>query len=478
MVLNKRATEIFKDLLTKKELNITFLSEYYSVSTRTIRYDIEKINYILDINNLNIIHKKGDFLFLDFSSNYDKYFTLINQYQHLDCQDRILFILANLLLYRFINIEKISQILDVTRRTINNDLISIKKILASKEILLKNSSNKGIEIIGNEKNMRIFLIETLLKIDLKKDKFSNLEKNFFKEILSKFNKRNIEDFCSNLVRKNIYIFDYSYSTIILIIGVAQVRKQKIHFSEEELLKNFSLSKEYYLVKNAIPKSLESFLDNFDIILLTSTLYNANYKQGIKEPKFLDFINYINNLFNIKFDFDIKFLQNIYSLIKVAIYKYENNIKESNITSIELPPTYLPIYFTLKNALELFLGSIYEEDIISFTILFKNFMDNKNINIIHKKDILIIDTSSNNWKGKIIKQYLHNLFQVNNIEIIEIYSLEKFFNFKNINYDFILLLDCFEVSIKESCPIIKLNFYDIYKNPYILENYGLLRKSKV
>lgn len=475
MTLNSRSIEIINQLLNKKELSLKSLAEFFNVSTRTIRYDIEKINIIFKEHKLQGIEKKGDILFLSFPLNTKEYKKILSIYTGLSQEERFDLILAKLLLNRKLILESLVHELDVTRRTLNNDIANIRIFLKEKDIIVKSSTTEGLIINGSEKNIRILLIETLIKIHLKEKHFSQVQKIFLKNIFNKISHKLIDEFCWTLSLDNIYIFDYSYSVILMIIASSKIRNRKIEF--KNLLENFSLTNQFFKLKTTLSPTLKEFLDDFDIFLLTNTIYNANYKTGIKEPKFKEFSNNLKEKFNLNFEIDSKTLQNIYSLIKVALYKIDKKIEETHTSLENLPTSYLSIYSNLKIIINKFFGEFYEEDLVVITILFKNYLDSKKIVFSLKKNILIIDTSSNNWKGKIIKQYLNNLFQIETIEIIEIYSFEKFINFKNFDFDLILSLDNFDLTLEKNISFVQMDFYKLYSNPYILENFGLLRKTK-
>ena len=57
MKVNKRLIDIFGVLIDKKETSIKELCKSLDLSERSVRYEIENINYILSINGLDEIRK-------------------------------------------------------------------------------------------------------------------------------------------------------------------------------------------------------------------------------------------------------------------------------------------------------------------------------------------------------------------------------------------------------------------------------------
>ena len=75
MVLTRREVQILNVLITlNREIDMEFLAEEFSVSLRTIRYNIENLNYYLKMYKFPIIEKslkgklslKGEVLLRDF----------------------------------------------------------------------------------------------------------------------------------------------------------------------------------------------------------------------------------------------------------------------------------------------------------------------------------------------------------------------------------------------------------------------------
>lgn len=481
MELNTRIISILEHLIEESQLSINYLIKKFTVSSRTIRYDIEKINQILEENNLDKIVKKGEIFYLEKTKSIQLYKDLLLFHSHLSIEDRCDYILLYLLMNRKIILESLVKELNVTRRTLNNDLKKIKIKLSKLNIKIENLKEQGLSLTGPERIIRAFFIKLFVKFYIGKNTLPLAQKKFIDSFIEKIDIEPIDHFCSDLNKNFFYVSNYVYSAIIVILTMAKLRNKKYSVPEKEMenIKKIKESKTFALISDLLPLELKKHLDSFDIIMLVTTITNSSYTpftyEEFSKNIFINFIKDIKSQLNISFHISAEFIDKAYELIKIGVYKTEMNIIEKNFSINRFPITRTSLYNLIKDIIHRYFPNFHEEDIISLTILFKNFIDIK-MPSFYKKNLIIIDTSNDNWIGNIVKNNLNLLFHVEKIEIVPIYELKNFFNeHKNVNFDLIVSLDDFDINIDTEIPILKVNFFEIYSNPYCLEGLKLLRK---
>ncbi|MGL4865928.1 MAG: HTH domain-containing protein [Cetobacterium sp.] len=168
MVINERCISILSVLNETNEFTLKKLSENFNVHTRTIRYDIDNINYILKMYKLDTIKKceKGVFTVNLKNNEINK---IINDFSGMFSENRRRYLKLKLFSKEIINLTKEADYLNTSRTTLKKDLIIIKDELLKKNIEIKELPSKGIKIVGDE--------EIIVQV-LEKEIFETVEKQF------------------------------------------------------------------------------------------------------------------------------------------------------------------------------------------------------------------------------------------------------------------------------------------------------------
>uniref|UniRef100_UPI003AF113CD HTH domain-containing protein n=1 Tax=Cetobacterium sp. TaxID=2071632 RepID=UPI003AF113CD len=126
MVINERCINILSILNDTNEFTLKKLSENFNVHTRTIRYDIDNINYILKMYKLNTIKKceKGVFSVNLKNNEINK---IINDFSGMFSENRKRYLKFKLFSKDTINLTKEAEYLNISRTTLKKDLAIIKK---------------------------------------------------------------------------------------------------------------------------------------------------------------------------------------------------------------------------------------------------------------------------------------------------------------------------------------------------------------
>ncbi len=159
MVLTRREVQILNVLITlNREIDMEFLAEEFSVSLRTIRYNIENLNYYLKMYKFPIIEKslkgklslKGEVLLRDFLKEIES-----KDYKYVE-DERMEYIFTAILfsVEEKLNIMKLASFFQVSELTVKNDIKKLKTILKKRELTMRYNNSNGFYIDSDELKIR------------------------------------------------------------------------------------------------------------------------------------------------------------------------------------------------------------------------------------------------------------------------------------------------------------------------------------
>lgn len=167
--MNKRSREILSRILAKKtynkEITIEELTNLYSVSSRTIRYDLEQINDFLEANHISRINlgKNGRIETEEDIENAKNYLLEEEFYTFkLSKKEREVFVSILILNKQgFSTLSDLADELMVSRSTIIQDVERVKTNVKKWKLTLNSYPNKGLLLEGRERDKRNFIIHLL-----------------------------------------------------------------------------------------------------------------------------------------------------------------------------------------------------------------------------------------------------------------------------------------------------------------------------
>ena len=171
-MLSKRETQILKLLFDHKHTYLTSqeIASGIDVSNRTARKYLHLLEDALKQESLATIEAKqgnGYQLKIEDARRFDEFYLeeVKSQMASKDIttiqesNDRQYYILNRLFFEQSaVYVDAIADELFVSRSTISNDLVEIKKLITPYQIELQSKSNTGIFIVGNEQNIRHFIM--------------------------------------------------------------------------------------------------------------------------------------------------------------------------------------------------------------------------------------------------------------------------------------------------------------------------------
>lgn len=359
ITLNERQNSILKYLYNKKDYTtINEISKEFKVSVRTIRYDLDNIEYMLkDNDKISLVRTPRYGIKLEFKGKRD----ILTFSSIFDCveinspEDRVIFIAINLLIGNS-KVEELANMLSISKNTVVSDLKKAKEILNNLRINVISKAYVGTCIEGDEEDVRYAFINLYYKI-------SNADNyKLLKMIIDDFDsvKNDIEERIHKVENKlSLEYSDTSFKELIIIIMYCFMRMgeySNFNYSEEYIHEK-EQEEEFEAIQYAFADKTE---DKKEICYLMKWFKSAkvmsfiNDKSDVKMDgnKYLvmRIIEDMEKYTGIDYSNDFDFVNSVVMHFSVAMYRMQNNFK------IENP---------LKEDIKMRLGIIYQitEDVM-------------------------------------------------------------------------------------------------------------------
>lgn len=467
-MMNKRMISILDFFIQNSgETTIKKISEQFEVDERTIRYDIDKINEELKDKNIVQIEKlsKGILTLNDYESISKKIFE--NFIEDLNIEYREIKILVKLLFNGKINITSLCDELNLGRTTIKNSLKEIKNILTIYKLDLNPNSQTGVELIGNEENIRRLQLKIFNQYRNSED---SIEKKYVSLEISKFyfpeDEKKIKKIIVYIVKNlNKIISDEAYNTLINYYLIMINRIRINHLIADETNQNYYLeTKEYEILKKNTPlmeTELNIEINEHELLKLTdyflgSHSYNiiqSTYKNWIEMELLIKrvIINF-DEIFGSCLIDDENLLDGLVNHIKPAIHRIKNKIELQNTICEEVKENIYDIFLATKKALEPihdFIGEEFPDEEVAFIAIHfkisleKNYLEKEKI-----KNVLIVC-----GLGYGTSQLLaHQIMEKYDVTIVDMIPLNQLNKYENENID-IIITTLSKESFKTKTPIV-------------------------
>jgi len=417
-MLYKRATELILLLISNEEFTtVRKLSNYFNISEKTIRNDLDVIDDYLAKNGFHKLIRKPK-LGVKLSGGIDEKNMLISNISRKDLDnyiyttnERQIMILLTLITHDSGNlkIKDFEEILKVSRSTINNDIKQLKNKLNINNLELRYSTDSGYTISGKEVDLRNFISDRIIEII--KDDYKNIGDNLAHTKLSGL--INIDDikFIENVFYDMEELFNVDYadvafnSQIIRIYVSLQriIRNHALHF--EDYKENIKLTQEFVMSNYIAGKLEEKYkigIDENEKIYFTICLLGSNLAQK-KENENLDIImiqlmarkliEYVSSKTDIDINDDLILFKFLVEHLKPMIYRVKYNIELKNPILDEIIDNYKDLFMIVKDGLmkiQDFENILVSDDEVSYlTIHFGAAIERKKLRNSTKPKVLIV-----------------------------------------------------------------------------------------
>ena len=476
-MLNNREIKMLDIFSSGEEVSIKKLKEKFDISERMVRYDIEKINFVLSIFNIKPIYRNKSGIFkLDSDSKINKIKDIVKEAEPVTIEKRrnlIKFLLITTV--KKLNISNLMEKFDTSRITINSDLNRIKKEFEEKEIKL--STKKGIILEGRISNLIKYRVEKIseclnyLKNTKNKTIYGIKIEEIFKENLGIEEVRTLSDFLKKILSKlNFSATDENYKTLLSYI----ILLQSENFHEEinnficvdgGILKEWD---EYDTIKkevknyglNEIFKEQDMFIITDLVIKISSYNKDSQFYENWIDIDILvkNLIENINNRLNVDISKDRLLFEYLREHLNPFFYRVKNEYTLNDKFIQDLEFTKNNLFYLIKESLNILTNilkkDIPDKEIFLLTLHFQASIERVTNNNMKVKRIIIISTLGYGI-SQILVDNISSLFNVEIVAVTPYFKLkETLLNNKNIDY----IITTMDIEDKNSydIPILKVN----------------------
>lgn len=496
-MVKKRYFEIINLILNSNDkITVKDISNLYNITERSIRYDIDELNmFFQEKNNRDIIEINNNRLKILYSGNeieeivrnirVKEYFLSENERVNILAYE--IFLVKN----EFI-LQYFTEKYNLSKTTVRHSLKELNKIIDEYGLVIDMNNNRGYKIIGNEVNIRKYMINILRKY-IKNTKEKNIEYNPLEKIIQKFLKKSRIKESKNLINKILdytekTISDEAFETLQLFLFISQIRNENGYEIEEDLENKIFLSKtlEFSKIKEILEKvksikekDIYYFVDFF----LGSYSYNLDYSYFLNwiliESLIDQFIKLLSDKLGVNLTEDKILRKELLNHIKPAIYRMKNKFKLTESILSEVKSQYMELFVKTKSSLKIisdFINLSFDEDEAAFiTVMIQRAIMRNNPATLFKKDTYILIVCGLGYSSsRFLYENINNRFQVNIIDIIPFNQLE--------NYNYLEKADIIISTLDfklDGIDVITINSIMNEKDILKLKNYGLPeKKSKI
>lgn len=359
-----RQKRIIHYLIHQEEFTqIRTLAKMFNVSERTIQYDMEHIEDELENSNTEMVRIKSKGVMMksdseifslisDVTENETRYFSPDERFEHI-----LLMLFESL---EPISSSRLSEFLNVSRRTIVDDLKAVNSWLEKRKLELSYFKNKGFKIIGDEQSYRESYVEILIQ------HYKDLDTPFHLKFVGKNSIPQIYEAIEvGLNKANYALIQSSIDGLVFHIAISLHRLRndyKVEMPEKELekLKN----KKEFKVATIIQKEIEKVFEvNFPI---SEAGYIALHLLGARQSvhsglddfeedeslksTIINFLKHITRQMGVTVDKDQKLIEGLLIHLKPAIYRIKYGFRNDNPLLQEISRRYPDIIYAIETSL--------------------------------------------------------------------------------------------------------------------------------
>lgn len=268
-----------RHLISKKEL-----ADQHQVSISTIRDEIKNLNEFLKIYDVEITSIRGSGVRIEGSDeNIQEVLDKINtDKSHLD---RCYYIAYYLLTHKgsYVKISELAEQFYLSQSAIRNDLDRLNKLLKNEKVVLEFNKGKGVQLVGEEKELRNFLSKILaIQADiLDPYGFKSSYKTIQERIISicQLDIEPIHRYLRNTLKRiGLSLSDNSFNTLLLHIAISiiRIRQGNLLNNDDQLAISFeAIYQEIIQLCNKLEKTYGTHFSKSERHLIYQYLISSN-----------------------------------------------------------------------------------------------------------------------------------------------------------------------------------------------------------
>lgn len=452
----KYIKEILSSLSADSYITAEALSKQLNVSEKTIRTKVKEINYELQKFNIKI-ESKPRYGYKLICDNYDSFKSIdliSNINNDMDYRIRIIFKYLIELDSGYIKSDDICDSLDISKTTLTNILKIMEYNLKYHNLKLERRPNYGIKLIGNEFDIRNFIICNYLNDFLYEnnmnDKLIGIIINFLNKHEIKFSEINLENFIQyinvsiNRIKNNKFICNSENDIIKDIAEEIKLSEELIKQIQNEIDIEFNDTEVLFIAIHIASKNLFSINENYNSVI------QDKFSDII--DKMLDMV-YKNLKIDLRNNFNLILLLNQHMIPLDIRIKY--NIFQKNPMLNDIKNNY-SLSFLLASESAAILKDYYNKDIsedeIGYLALLFQIGLEETVDNINKINILIVCGSGKTTSNLLVTKYRKEFNDyIENIYAADLIGL-KDFDFSKVDYVFSTV----PINLKLPIPIVYIS----------------------
>lgn len=452
----KYIKEILSSLSADSYITAEALSKQLNVSEKTIRTKVREINYELQKLNIKIESKPryGYKLICDNYDNFKSMDFLSNINNDMDYRIRIIFKYLIEINSEYIKADDICDSLDISKTTLTNILKIMEYNLKYHNLKLERRPNYGIRLIGNEFDIRNFIICNYLNDFLYEnnmnEKLIGIIINFLNKYEIKFSEINLENFIQYInvsisrIKNNNFICSYEKDIIKDISEEIRLSEELIKQIQNEIDIEFNDTEIIFIAIHIASKNLFSINENYNSVI------QDKFSDII--DKMLDMV-YKNLKIDLRNNFNLILLLNQHMIPLDIRIKY--NIFQKNPMLNDIKNNY-SLSFLLASESVAILKDYYNKDIsedeIGYLALLFQIGLEETVESINKMNILIVCGSGKTTSNLLVTKYRKEFNNyIENIYAEDLMGL-KDFDFSKVDYVFSTV----PINVKLPIPIVYIS----------------------
>lgn len=409
--MERDVLSLLKEILTRSSVVLSDLERITKTTRRQLIYRLDKINYLLKINNVDLIsitetkklvitNKTRDFLInYFFDSEINCYF--------LDKKERKIYIFLWLFLdCEYLSLQHFMSRLKISHATAINDIAEYNEQLKKEHVQISYTRKGGYYLSGDEIDIRKVMVKTIILATT----------DFFNDIILKIAMRDFEILsyakCDLIIQKlalkyNINFVENRLCEFIYLFAFLSVRVtcKKDHLCDHQLKTSLDLIsdfKEYKFTQALIQKlDLSDQVQSNDIAYIASWILGisfGNYDEETKDRSLIahlvqKILNRFEILSGIKFSDRESVFRHIYSHFRPAYYRLLYQLPIINPLRERVINEYGSLYYlvkeTMKHFNKLFNVDISDDELAYLTVHFSAVYINLQKDLSKVKKALII-----------------------------------------------------------------------------------------
>ncbi len=477
---NQIFAQILNEVVPQDEL-----AKRFSVSTRTIRSDINEINELIEEYHAHIVYERGRGYRLKVED--ETLFATFTQRSEEDSviprtsKERIDALLLKLLMLSLpVKLDDIAEEWFVSRGTLQQDMGAVREQLQKYQIALESIPHQGIRLNGSEWAIRACMTETLWRryseqitpdlTTFRPDSLDNLDLTYIDKVLhNSMNRFDIR--ISN--EGHLYLVFNCAVTILRITRGHELTTPVKNDEAEEVIRKASdeISKGLiYFLGNDLSNAELSYLHDQIIAQRISHQDSSTQKSGSHNELSEYILNYINELYNYDLRNDEKLKKDLNTHLAALITRLQYHISTPNPLLSDIKQYYPFAYdvtlSALTSASKQLLPHPISEDELGYLAVHIGVSLERNYGAgsIRQTEVLVV-TDAGNSTFRVVESKIMREFP--QLKFSRGLTLQEYESLNEVSEDFVITT----VRISEkNKPVIKIA---PFPTPYQLEQVGRL-----